>query len=768
MKTLKPLPRLYIALTLLAALLLGVTGTAIASSTATSASVSQSIARSSTRSSASPILFVTQVPVPTDFTTIGAVFGNHKAGLQDVARGGDLWIRYPDGTLRNLTQEAGFGGTGLQGATAIAVRDPSVHWSGKKAVFSMVIGAPTQQYQVTTQYWQLYEVSGFDISQTVVITKVPNQPANFNNISPVYGTDDRILFTSDRPRTGATQLYPQLDEYELAPTVSGLWSLNPGSGDLFMLDHAPSGDFSPSVDSFGRVVFTRWDHMQRDQEADDDAGGACGNAKYGTFNYSDESASASYDLQHPNRAEVYPEPRSCRTDLLAGTNLNGHAFNQFFPWQVLEDGTQMETLNHLGRHELAGYFDVTFNNDPNLVYHSDQTPRTNSNSIGNMLQIQEDARQPGVYFAIDAPEFGTHASGQVISITAPPALNADTAVVGYVTHRDTASYTDTPSPNHSGLYRNPLPMSDGNLVVAHTFATQADSNTGTRSAPKSRYDYRLKVISQTGAYYTPVMTLTAGISKTISYWDPDELVSYSGNLWEWMPVEVRARPRPTRLTTTLAAPEASMFAEAGVSLVNLETWLVKNDLALAVTRNVTSRDKADLQQPYNLHVPGGVQTVGTAGKIYDVTYVQYFQADQLRGYAGASGTTPNPGRRVLAQPMHDSNAVHNNPSSGGPAGSVVIAPDGSQAAFVPARRALTWQLTDSTGTGIVRERYWVTLQPGEVRTCTACHGVNTRDQAGAPPSTNPPQALKTLLNAWKKSQTPTGRDKFVYVPLIRR
>ena len=199
------------------------------------------------------ILFVTQVPVPADFTTIGSVFGNHKASQQDVARGGDLYIRYADGTLRNLTQEAGFGSAGQQGADAIAVRDPSVHWSGKKAVFSMVIGAPTQRYQVNTYYWQLYEVSGFGLGETVAITKVANQPQNYNNISPLYGTDERIIFTTDRPRNGAAHLYPQLDEYEEAPTVSGLWSLDPTSGDLFMLDHAPSGDFTPILDSFGRT-----------------------------------------------------------------------------------------------------------------------------------------------------------------------------------------------------------------------------------------------------------------------------------------------------------------------------------------------------------------------------------------------------------------------------------------------------------------------------------------------------------------------------------
>src|SRR5689334_16463631 len=98
------------------------------------------------KSITNPILFVTQVPEPGDFTTIASTFGNHSAQIDSVPRGGDLWIRYPDGTLKNLTRTAGFGMQGLQGANAIAVRDPSVHWSGTKALFSMVIGAP-QQYQ---------------------------------------------------------------------------------------------------------------------------------------------------------------------------------------------------------------------------------------------------------------------------------------------------------------------------------------------------------------------------------------------------------------------------------------------------------------------------------------------------------------------------------------------------------------------------------------------------------------------------------------------
>ena len=92
-----------------------------------------------------PILFVTKMSIPSDFTTIASTFGNQRAGIEETGRGGDLYIRYSNGTLRNLTQEAGFGQVGFQGANAIAVRDPALHFSGTKAIFSMVIGAPTTQ-----------------------------------------------------------------------------------------------------------------------------------------------------------------------------------------------------------------------------------------------------------------------------------------------------------------------------------------------------------------------------------------------------------------------------------------------------------------------------------------------------------------------------------------------------------------------------------------------------------------------------------------------
>jgi hypothetical protein len=700
-----------------------------------------------------PILFVTQVPMVQGFGGIATTFGNHLGGLSPMGRGGDLWIRYSDGTLKNLTQAAGYGiSSGLQsGPNAIAVRDPAVHWSGTKAIFSMIMGAPTKQYDYSQQgtVWQLYEVTGLGQNDTRVITKVANQPATFNNISPVYGSDDRIIFTTDRPRSGEMHLYPQRDEYELAPTVTGIWSLDPASGDLRLLNHAPSGDFTPIVDSFGRVIFTQWDHLQRDQQADaddDDSRGdnQCNNGgnEYGTFNYADESASAAYTLGV--RSEIFPEPRKCRQDLLQGTHQVGHSFNHFFPWMTNQDGTESEVLNHLGRHELHGYFEPNFDNDPNLTYFNSAVPRFNPNTILNIFQIKEDPLQGGRYVGVDAPEFGTHAAGQIIRLDAPPTQDADHIGVTYVTKR-----VNQNEANHPGLFREPLPLAGGQLVAVHTNDSGEESG---NNVTNSSYEFRLKTLKQGGdSYWVADQLLTSGITKTISYWSPDVMVTYSGPLWELNPVEVRQRPAPPFTQhPPLAGPEQQMFAQAGVDVGALQAYLVQNNLALIISRDVTTRDDADTQQPFNLRVPNGVQSTGKSGKIYDITHLQIFQADQLRGWTGCCGDEPLAGRRVLAQYLHDPAAVTANPVlSNAPKASVALATDGSYAAFVPARRAMTWQLTDAQGNGVVRERYWLTFQPGEIRMCASCHGLSEKDQAGRLAPTNAPKALLDLLVYWK-------------------
>jgi len=713
-----------------------------------------------------PILFVTQPPVRADFTTIGSTFGNHGASMDDVARGGALWIRYPDGALKNLTAAAGYGSTaadGFQGADAIAVRDPAVHWDGQKAIFSMVVGAPLAQYDYSgAYYWQIYEITGLGPEETPVITKVPHQPAGYNNISPIYASDDQIIFTSDRPRSGERHLYPQLDEYETAPTVTGLWRLNPVTGELRLLNHAPSGDFTPLIDSFGRVVFTQWDHLQRDQQADADALAllAGEDAPYGTFDYANESADAPILA---SRTEVFPEPRASRTDLLTGTNLVGHNFNHFFPWTMAEDGTESEVLNHLGRHELHAYIPAAIDDDDNVYDYYGQEARFNPNPILNMFQITEDPQRPGVYYAVDAPEFGTHAAGQVISMTAPPQLDADHIRVAYVTHRATASTQDVAE--NSGHYRDPLVLSNGALLAAHT--PNRGEEAGAGGPLNSTYAFRLMTLTPgAGGYYMADAPLTAGITATLRYWSPDVLVEFTGPLWELNPVEVRARERPPRFAQPLAPPEAAAFQQAGVDPAALRAYLVANNLALTVVRDTTTRDDFDHQQPFNLRVAGsGHETVGGGGARYDVAALQLFQGDQVRGWTGG-GSSPRPGRRVLARVLHDPAALAANPASAGPPGSVAVAADGSVAAFVPAGRALSWQLVDPQGEAVVRERYWITFQPGEMRVCGSCHGLSELDQAGAGPPQNTPQALVALLEAWATPEP--GTETQIFLPGVWR
>ena len=707
-----------------------------------------------------PIMFVTQMPIAEDFATIASTFGNHKASLYEVGRGGDLWIRYPGGELKNLTRIAGFGDDAKQGENAIAVREPEVHWNADKAIFSMVVGAPSELYDYKEYYWQLYEITGLGKDDAPIITKVPNQPEDYNNVSPVYASNDTILFTSDRPRDGQRHLYPQLDEYEMTPTNTGLWRLEPSSGALTLFDHSPSGDFTPLVDSFGRVVFTRWDHLQRDQMADEDAlsGGAC---RWCSVDYASEKEDAAYSRK---TLEIFPEPRPERKDLLSATT-PGHRFNHFMPWMMNQDGSELETLNHIGRHELSRYFPLSRTGDealqewyydPSSAYPSPYK-RNNPKSVDNLFQMSEDPNVRGRYLGTNAPEFFTHAAGQLVALTAPPGTAAEDVLVEYLTHPDTANGSNVndknapPSANHSGLWREPLMLNNGTLVAVSAGTSLIESdNLGTRAAPKSGYNFRLRSLVKEGEYYVGADFLTGGISKDISYYDPDVEVSYSGELWELNPVEVRPRQRPDLTRSQLPELEADIFAETGVDLAEFKRYLRDNQLALIISRDVTVRDDGDKQQPFNLRVAGSStqSSVGDA-KVYDVSHMQFFEAQLLRGRTQGE-SEPRAGRRVLARPLNPSLNDTGLNGADSANGLIRVAEDGSVVALVPAERAVTWQLTDEAGSGVVLERNWLTFQAGEVRVCASCHGLSGSSQTGGGEPENPPEALREFLKTWKQ------------------
>jgi hypothetical protein len=271
------------------------------------------------------------------------------------------------------------------------------------------------------------------------------------------------------------------------------------------------------------------------------------------------------------------------------------------------------------------------------------------------------------------------------------------------------------------------------------------------------YDWRLQWLRPIGAHLgaDSQRLLTAGLTKRLG------AGSAETTMWELDAVEVRERVVPPAThTEALAAPEAAMFAQAGVEPQEFIDFLKRNDLALLVSRNVTRRDGFDRQQPFNLRIKGTTtSTIATQNnEPFDVDHLQLFQADQLRGIKN----DPSRGRRVLAQPMRaalaDSTPANPLLPANAPAGAVRLGNDGSMAALAPARRALTWQLVEAgvgdaqAGTdGVVRERYWLSFQPGEVRVCASCHGVSQRDQRGESEPKNPPQALGLLLQHYKQN-----------------
>ncbi|MBK8251908.1 MAG: hypothetical protein IPK82_04485 [Polyangiaceae bacterium] len=677
-----------------------------------------------------PILFVTQTPFHSTFDMITATFGNHMGGPNQVPRGGDLMIAYPDGSLRNLTEEAGFG---VKSGEEIAVREPCVHWSGTRAIFSMVIGG-TVKNELDPKFWQIYEITGLGKDESASIKRVENQPEGFNNVSPVYASDGRIIFTTDRPRSGKMLHYPQLDEYESVQTNTGLWSFDPSvsGGDLKILTHVPSGAFSPKVALDGRVVYVRWDHLQIDQQAHADITEGAG---YGSFDYVSEDSEEKAASMH----EPFPEPWLNGGE--APAPYHRHQFNQFFPWQINQDGTDEETVNHVGRHEFIGFIDSSRDDLPYQGASEEHPP------FVNFFHIMEDPANPGRFYGTNSPEFGTHSSGEIVAFDGQLEVNAADMypihVTGPVSY-DAPEASGSEAEGAHGRYRNPLPLSDGTLVAVHTPDTRQETGEGEGPFGNKTYKFRIRHLEKEEGsnYMVAGAPITKGISKKFTYFDNQSFtdVSYDGPMWELDPVEVIVRPTPFARTAAVPDIERAIIDETLASSGGYEAlvqYLKDNNYALLISRDVTRR--ADEQQPFNLSIPGGVSTIREGADIIDeIQFIQFFQADQVRAY-----TNHREGRRPIPREMHDA------PDGGETLkGAYRLGADGSFAALVPAGRALSWQLSSPDGAPVVRERYWVTSQPGEIRVCPNCHGVNETDVVMNQPSPqNPPQALAPLLQS---------------------
>ncbi|MEQ9266002.1 MAG: T9SS type A sorting domain-containing protein [Balneolaceae bacterium] len=719
-----------------------------------------------------PILFALVPPPMFTNSTYGhqlETFGNHLTNMRVAPRGGDLAMMDVYGNVRLLTEEAGFGlpSGEVQKENAIAVRQPTIHWDANKAVFSMIIGGPIKAYDITyvQNKWQMYEITNLDqvlLGDTAIIEKIPFQP-DYNNISPIYGSDDQIIFTSDAPLYGMEHTYPQLDEYESTPINSGIFKLNPGTGDLVHLTHSPSGDFDLHLASDGRVISTRWEHLKRDQQADAHRAGL---TQYGPILFDSERNDAEV-INAPEMVdgkpfadadgtpyEVFPEARE-DFDPTRDPNEPLHDFNEFLVWEITENGERHQTMNHVGRHEFGGVFQNPSKlDDPNLVYNlGDLSMNANRLTVGSdagIFQVKEDPRpgKAGTFYGTWSREFSRFSSGRIFEFALPIGANPQEMEI----FDWTSILIDSGEENDKGHFRNPLMTLDGTMLVSHTDQTALFS-----MANPYHFQIKKMIPSETTEYGTehlPSEALTgAGFEKDIAYYgDFLEPLRDTVMLHEVDLVEIVERKRPAaRPEYEIATVEDEVIEEEGVDPEELREWMIEKNLAMIVIRNATERDAGESQQPFNLSVPGGTSTIPTDGKVYDISHFQIFGAELLRAYELRNRN----GRRVIATPLRDSDhhpniEDYNMFDEDGPESSVKIRPDGSIAAFVPATRALSWQTVAPDGEEIVRERQWVTFAPGEIRTCEGCHGINDVSQAGNIAPQNKPQALRDLLKVWKE------------------
>ena len=707
-----------------------------------------------------PIAFVTQYPIRADFVTVGSAFGNHLPDVGSAGRGGDLMIRFPNGSVCNVTRAAGMGEPNIdQGAHAISVRNPDASFDAQTIIFSMVVGAGK---------WQLYEARGFADGScdpaAITVQRVAGQDSRYNNIMPAYISGNGVVYVSDSPRSGEQHLYPQLDEYESAPTNTGLWLLSAERTAPRLLQHSPSGSFDPLVDSAGRILFTRWDHLQRDQqnEAPDN--------RNGTFNYTSET---SLEARLGDQREYFPERRDAVHDSALGIPANRHMFNHFLPWEIDVDGHCEETLNHVGRQELVGFVEPSFV-VPNALGLATRIADPAPGAIflrsdAGLLHLAEEPAQPGCFVATNAREFGSHSAGQIVRVCAPPGRNPEAIQIFPLTAAGSFNY----GAEASGQFRNPLPLVNGTLVAAVTDAAGAVPS-APLGEPDTQYRFRLRrlVEGPSGTHLPGEFLLTAPISREVRLTVGSRQVEFAGDFWELDPVELVSRPEPALHRCELPAPEQEVFNAHDVPLDEMLDFLRLHRLGLIAVRDATSRDDADKQQPYSLRAradefgPGVERRGNDSSQVREIGGIEFFQGDQVRGIGldAEPGRAPKPGRRVLAVPLRDDIATRLNRefasrrSGGASASTVPVFSDGSAVAFVPAERALVWQLLDGeTDAPLVRERYWITLASGEVRVCDGCHGVNTLNQSGVGPSLHSPLALRELL-LWFEEKKPLFRD----------
>ncbi|MCF7973594.1 MAG: hypothetical protein K9N55_07245 [Phycisphaerae bacterium] len=125
-----------------------------------------------------------------------------------------------------------------------ALRDPQVHYNGDKILFSWRRGG--------TDFFHLYEIKA-DGSGLIQLTDGP-----FDDLEPTYLPDGDIIFCSTRAKRWVPCWYTQ---------VATLHRCDKDGSHIHMLSSNIEQDNTPWVLPDGRILYTRWEYVDRSREA---------------------------------------------------------------------------------------------------------------------------------------------------------------------------------------------------------------------------------------------------------------------------------------------------------------------------------------------------------------------------------------------------------------------------------------------------------------------------------------------------------------------
>ncbi|MDR3232785.1 MAG: hypothetical protein LBT46_03830, partial [Planctomycetaceae bacterium] len=123
------------------------------------------------------------------------------------------------------------------------VRDPCVHYDGKKILYSYKPAG--------TNYFHLYEM---DLGSNNSVRQITNDP--FDDIEPVYTPDDKIIFVSSRAKRWVNCWMTQ---------VAILHGCNLDGSNIRVLSGNIEQDNTPWILPNGQVLYMRWEYVDRSQ-----------------------------------------------------------------------------------------------------------------------------------------------------------------------------------------------------------------------------------------------------------------------------------------------------------------------------------------------------------------------------------------------------------------------------------------------------------------------------------------------------------------------